>query len=135
MAEQAPRRHTIKIQVPAVTTVGNSASYPVKVPEAGVVAGVSYAPTSAQSGANTNSRTLNVINKGQAGAGSTSVASLALVSGTNLAAFVPSTITLSGTAANLVVAAGDVLQVQSLSVGTGIADPGGEFEILIDRTA
>jgi hypothetical protein len=28
-----------------------------------------------------------------------------------------------------------VLQIQSLAVGTGIADPGGEFEILIDRTA
>jgi hypothetical protein len=88
-----------------------------------------------QAGANTNSRTLNVINKGQAGAGSTSVASLALVSGTNLAAFAPSAVTLSGTANNLVVAVGDVLQIQSLAVGTGIADPGGEFEILIDRTA
>ena len=44
------------------------------------------------------------------------------------------TIPLSGTAANLNVAAGDVLAWQSDSVGTGLADPGGLVTIAFGRT-
>jgi hypothetical protein len=43
-------------------------------------------------------------------------------------------IPLSGTPANLVVAAGDELQWQSTHVGTGIADPGGRVEVTFNRS-
>jgi hypothetical protein len=135
MADLAAKTSVYRAQVPAVSTAGNDASYAIKVTEAGVVSSVSYSPVAALSGANTNSRTLNLINKGQTGVASTSVASLALVSGTNLVAFDEIAVTLSGTANNLVVAAGDVLHFQSLHVGTGITDPGGEVEVVVTRTA
>ena len=44
-------------------------------------------------------------------------------------------VTLSTTPANLVVAAGDVITVQSLHVGsTGLADPGGTVLIALSRS-
>jgi len=52
------------------------------------------------------------------------VASLALTSGVNLAAYVSKEITL-GAAADRVVAVGDVLVWDSLHIGNGILDAGG----------
>jgi hypothetical protein len=68
---------------------------------------------------------VTLVNKGQAGAGVVTVATLQFDSGVNTVAADEKAITLSGTPANLVIAAGDVLQWQSLHIGTGIADPGG----------
>jgi hypothetical protein len=65
----------------------------------------------------------------------TAVATLALTSGVNLAADRENPLTLSGTPANLTVAAGDVLEFTSVHVGTGIADPGGLVEVEISRTS
>jgi hypothetical protein len=135
MADQAARTINYRVQAPAVATAGNDSSNPVKVIEAGVVTAVNYTPIATITGAATNNRTLNVINKGPTGALSTSVATLNYANAVNTSAWNPQAIALSGTAANLVVAAGDVLQWQSLHVGTGITDPGGEVEIIVTRTA
>lgn len=135
MPDLSPFRRAYRAQTQPVATAGNDLSTAVKVTDAGSVSSVSYMPVAALSGAATNSRTLNLINKAQDGSGSTVVATLALVAGVNLVAFDEKAITLSATPANLVVAAGDVLHWQSLHIGTGIVDPGGEVEILIDRTA
>lgn len=135
MPTLAPLRRTYRAQALAVATAGNDLSTVIKVTEAGTVAAVTYTPVAALSGAATNTRTLNLINKGSDGTGTTLVATLALVSGVNLVAFDEKTITLSATAANLEVEAGDILQWQSLHVLTGITDPGGEVEVLIDRNA
>jgi hypothetical protein len=121
--------------VQPVTTVGNSLLTIIgEAPFAGTVSEVTYTPAAALSGANTNSRTLNLYNRGTAGTGTTLVATLALVSGVNLVDNDEKTITLSGTAANLVLAEGDVLEWESLAVGTGIADPGGVVQVTINRT-
>jgi hypothetical protein len=112
----------------AVTT-----STVVRAPFAGTVTGVSYVPVAAITGAATNSRTLSAVNHGQTGSGSTSVASLALLSGVNAAAFDEKAVTLTSTAADKVVAAGDVVELKSLSVGSGIADPGGQFLVVFAR--
>jgi hypothetical protein len=118
-----------------VATVGNSLLTIIgEAPFAGTVTSVTYMPTAALSGANTNSRTLNLYNRGQAGAGTTVVATLALTSGVNLVDNDEKTITLSGTPANLVLVAGDVLEWESLAVGTGIADPGGLVKVEISRS-
>lgn len=105
-----------------------------EAPFAAVVSGVSYTPVSTQNGAATNSRTLNLYNRGQAGLGTTLVATLALVSGVNLTDNDEKAITLSATPANLVVAAGDILEWESLHVGTGIADPGGLVQVELTRS-
>jgi hypothetical protein len=90
---------------------------------AGAVVSVDYVPGWSLSGANTNNRTLRLVNRGPSGAGSTVIATLALASGVNLTAYVAKAITV--TAANAAVALGDVLEWQSVHAGTGLADPGG----------
>lgn len=89
------------------------------------VSAVTYAPVTAITGANTNTRSVSLVNKGQAGAGVVVVATIQYNSGVNAVAADENVVTLSGTPANLNLAAGDILQWQSTAVGTGIADPGG----------
>jgi hypothetical protein len=107
----------------------------VEAPFTGKVAEVTYTAVAAVTGAaSPASRTLSVINHGQAGAGTTVVASLALVSGVNLVAFDEKAVTLSVTAADLLVTAGDVLEFRSAAVGgTGLVDPGGSVSVTFER--
>jgi hypothetical protein len=95
------------------------------VPRDGTVSAVAYAPVTAITGANTNTRSVSLVNKGTDGTGVTVIATLQFNSGVNAAAGTPTPVTLSGTPANLAVTAGQLLQWQSTHVGTGIADPGG----------
>jgi hypothetical protein len=97
-----------------------------RVQRPGVVNSVELIPNWSLNGANTDSRTYTLYNRGQAGAGTAVVAQLALTSGVNLTKFVSKAITLSATGANRVVAAGDVLEWESLHVGAGLPDPGGQ---------
>lgn len=133
-SSSAPLVQTIRVLAPAVGTAGNDANTPAGiVPFAGVVSQVRYVPMAAMTGSST-ARTLTVYNRGQAGAGTTVVAQKAHTAGVNSTSKTPNTIALSGTAANLVVAANDVLEWESLHVSTGITDPGGVVEIDISRT-
>lgn len=133
MGDLAALARSYRVQAPAVSTVGNDSSNPIKVTEAGVVTAVSYIPIATITGAATNNRTLNLINKGPTGALSTAVATLNYANAVNTNAWNVQALTLSATPANLVVAVGDVLQWQSLHVGTGIVDPGGEVEVVVSR--
>lgn len=100
----------------------------------GTVTGVSYVADTTLTGANTDSRTLSLVNKGQAGSGTTTVASKAFTNGVNATAFDETAITLSATAADLEVSEGDVLAFVSTHVGsTGLADPGGTVYVTIQR--
>lgn len=102
------------------------------VPCDGTVVAVRYVPTSVLTGAATDSRTANVYNRLATGAGSTLVATKAFLSGVNIAANTAGEIVKSATAANLKVIAGQILDWESLHVGsTGLADPGGEVEVEI----
>jgi hypothetical protein len=100
----------------------------------GTVTKVTYTPQAAITGANTNSRTLSLVNTRADGSGAAIVASLALISGVNGVASVELPLTLSGTPANLTVAAGDMLEFKSTHVGTGIADPGGLVTVDLSRS-
>lgn len=91
----------------------------------GIVNSVEFVPNWTMNGANTNSRTYTLYNRGTAGAGTTAIATLALTSGVNLTKFVAKVITI--TPANAVVAVGDVLEWESLHVGSGLPDPGGKI--------
>lgn len=134
MTETAPYVARLEIEFdPSAATATTSGTE--RVPFSGSVSAVRLLPLAAVTGAaSPASRTVSLVNRGQNGAGSTVVATLNLVSGTNLVAFDERALTLSGTAANLNVAEGDVLELRSAAVGaTGLADGGGTAIVEIAR--
>lgn len=134
MTEQAPFSRALEIEFdPSAATATTSGTE--RVPFGGTVTAVRLLPLAAVTGAaSPASRTVSLVNRGQSGAGSTVVATLNLVSGTNLVAFDERAVPLSGTAANLQVAEGDVLEFRSAAVGaTGLADGGGTAIVEIAR--
>lgn len=115
-----------QMQNVGAVAAGSDASTPAfRAPFAGTVSGVTYASASAITGANTNTRTLTLKNRGTDGLGTTAVAALALASGVNTVAFDEKTITLSGVEGALTVAEGDILSWESIHAASGLADPGG----------
>lgn len=134
MSEKQP--YIAKFNVPtegAATAVDDTVMLG-EAPFAGTVTEVTYTPDTGITGANTNTRRLALINKGQTGVGTTVVAELQFDSGVNSTTADEKTIPLSGTAANLVLAAGDILAWFSDAVGTGIADAGGLVQVSISRS-
>lgn len=133
--EAAPFTLAVGTQVVA-TAAGADASGLMVAPFDGVVSAASIVPLTVLTGANTESRTVQVFNRGQTGAGSLLAASKAFVSGVNAPALDETTITLSVTGTDLVVASGDVIEVKSLHVGaTGLAGPQFLGRITFSRTA
>ena len=120
--------------VPAVATDSSDTTVVGKAPYAGTVTSVTYTPDTLITGANTDSRTVSLVNRKQDGSGTTTIATLAFVSGVNAAAFDEKAITLSVTPADLVIAEGDILSWVSTAVGTGLADPGGLVNVVMSRT-
>jgi hypothetical protein len=119
--EAAPLIQYVGVPV-ASTAAGADASGLTVAPFAGTLSAASIISLTTLTGANTESRTLQVFNRGQAGSGTTLMASKAFTSGVNATAEDETSLTLSVTAADLVVAAGDVVEVKSLHVGaTGLA--------------
>src|SRR3954463_9087351 len=99
----------------------------------GKVTSVSYVPEAAATGDNTNARTFTLVNKGTSGSGTTVIATLALTTGVNLVASDEKAFTLSATASDLLVTAGDVLALVSTHTGTGVVDPGGAVVVKGNR--
>lgn len=123
-----------KLVVPvAASATAVSTSFVTRVPFAGTVTASTFVPVAAITGAATNNRSIAVVNRKQDGTGTTSVASITYASGVNAVAYDENVVTLSGTAANLVVAAGDVLEIRSTANGTGLADPGGSVIVTVNR--
>lgn len=133
MVETGPGT-VIERNVPSVATAGNSDDTVIgQAPFDCTVTAVQYIPETAITGAATNNRTVSLVNKGQAGSGTTTVASINYANAVNASANNENTVTLSVTAADLVLAAGDTLQWRSVAVGTGIADPGGVVRVTVSR--
>lgn len=130
--EKHPLIETLTVQLgPSATNVSTSVAF--RAPFAGTITGITYSPLASVTGQNTNTRTLRFQNHRLDGSGTTVIASLPVVSGVNLTAFDERTVPLSATAADLVVAASDVIEMQSLSVGSGIAGPGGTAYVTFSR--
>jgi len=121
-------------EAPARATAVTGSHALFRAPFAGKVTSAAFIADALLTGANTNTRKIAIVNKGQAGAGTTEVAAKQFNSGVNAAAFDETALTLSATAADLVVAEGDILAVVSTAVGTGLADPGGVIEVKFART-
>jgi hypothetical protein len=130
---QSPLKRTIIQRVPAVAA-GSDADTALMIADYdGTLVSCSYVPDTVLTGVVTNSRTLALRNKGATGVGSTVMATQAFVNGVNIAAMDEGAIPVSGTPANLDFVAGDVIALQSLHVGTGLADPGGLLRIVTTR--
>lgn len=129
----APYERTIEADVAACGAAVDLTTPIGTVPFDGVISAVTYVPTAVLTGAATNSRTLSLFNRGQAGAGTAKAATKAFVAGVDAPANDETAITLSVTPADLAVVAGDVLDFESLHVLTGLADPGGLVRVTISR--
>lgn len=99
-----------------------------RAPFACTVTAVEWTPSSNVTGDDTNYFTLTIYNR-TTGAGSTVVAQLAFVTGVNATANTPKTITLSGTAANLNLAADDVITASKVHTASGLACPTGSVRV------
>lgn len=134
MSEQAPLVKTVAQNVDAVGATADSTNPVAEAPFEGAVTAVTYTPDSAITGANTETRTLTLVNKGSDGTGTTVVATLALTSGVNAAAFDEKALTLSVVAHATEVNEGDVLALASVHSGSsGLADPGGLVQVEFTR--
>ena len=120
-----------QLTAPSVTILADKNTTALVAPIAGNVTSVTYAAVAAITGANSPaSRTFTLANL----TASKTPAQLAMVSGVNAVQDVPLAITL-GNASNVAIAAGDVLQWQSLHIGgTGLVDPGGLVSVTITPT-
>lgn len=102
-----------------------------KIRFAGVLASAIITPALAVAADPTNNRIFTLFNRGQTGVGTTSMAtfttSTAWVDNVDIA------MTLSGTPANLVVAAGDRLELVETVGGTGVAHGGGVLDLTVNR--
>lgn len=133
MTALAPLTFTFEATVGAAAA-GDDASTVVGVaPFAGTVTAVEYIASAAITGHASNNRTFSVINKGASGTGSTSVAAITSNASTSFTAFDAKALTLSGTAANKVLAAGDVVAFTSVHAASGVADPGGVIRVTVAR--
>jgi hypothetical protein len=132
MGDQAPLVRKYEAEVPAIGAAATG-SAPIRCEFAGTVTSVTHVPVAAITGAATNNRTISVVNRGQDGTGTTVVASLNFANGVNAAAFDEKDITLSVVANATTVAEGDILELRSAAVGSGIADPGGTAFITVSR--
>lgn len=87
--------------------------------------------SAAITGANTNNFTVSFFNR-TTGAGTVAWATaITYASGTNAVKATPITLTLSSTATDLVVAAGDYLVAELSTTGTGLLCPGGLANVIV----
>lgn len=118
----------ITVQVAGNATAGTADEFTAFVAPFNLkVTGVKWVPTAAITANATNYFTLTLRNR-TTGAGAALPASRSYAA-TNSAAFTAEEMTLSSTAADLNVAAGDALSVEKLVSGTGLAMPDGVVQI------
>jgi hypothetical protein len=135
--EGAPNVKTIASTIPAQGTAGTAQDNVVsEAPFAGTVTAARLVPEANLTADATNNRIFRLINKGQAGVGTTVVASYqSNVAGGSLTAFDEKAMTLSAVAGATTVAAGDVLVLDETVAGTGVAHSGFRVEVDISRTS
>lgn len=135
MPDTTPNVQTFRIQNVGAAAAADKETKVGEAPFAGTVTRCAVIQDTTLTGANTESRTLQLFNRGAAGAGTTKVAETAFTSGVNAAADDAVDLTIITAASANVVAAGDVLEFKSLHVGaTGLADGGGQVIVEITRS-
>lgn len=128
------RKTVVGTLVPNVIITADLLSPVMIAPVKGKVIAVSYTPRATITGAaSTASRTFTLYNRGITGAGTTVMATLAMIVGVNATAKIAKPIPLSAVAGALNVSEGDVLEWESLAVtvAVGLVDPGGVVSVEI----
>jgi hypothetical protein len=100
----------------------------LRVPYNMTITGVDWVPQAAVTANGTNFSTLSLRNRGAAAAGAALPATRSYAA-TNSVAFVPEAMTLSGTAADLLLTAGDILTVQMIFTAAGLVIPAGTLRL------
>lgn len=114
---------SVATQTQTIATTGDTDWY-VIVPEAGSVSSVDFSGVSALAANDTNYITFSITNLGQAGAGTnpilaaTNANTTKATGGTALSANTKRSLTVNGTASNLVVAQGDRLLIRAAATET-----------------
>lgn len=135
MPDKSPLVQTLSQSVPGQGTAGTDDEFIIgEAPFAGTVTGASYTTDATITGHASNNRAFSVINAGSDGTGTTSVATVTSDASNSFTAGDEKALTLSGTAANLVVAAGDILKFKSDANASGVVDPGGVVQVTISRS-
>lgn len=112
-----------QIQGATIATTGNSDAY-IIAPHAGVLKAAIFSGVDVLATSDTNFITYSLTNLGQAGAGTaamlaaTDANTTKVTGGTALAANARRNLTLTGTAADLVVARGDRIRIRAAATGT-----------------
>lgn len=124
------------IEVPAFvagTAAGTDIEFPAwMAPWDVTITGVKWVPAAAITANVTNFATLSLRNR-TTGAG-TAVPATRAYSATDSVAHTPEAMTLSGTAADLVLAAGDVVTLGITHGGTGLLIPAGIVQVTVRRS-
>lgn len=134
MGLKAPLTSTQSRSVDAVALGVDKTTNLVVAPFVGTLASASFVADATITGAATNTRKFDIVNKGADGTGTTVMATVQFNSGINAAASDETALTLSAVAHATEFAVGDVLAFVSTHVGTGIADPGGLAKLVLTRT-
>ena len=130
----APFQQTIETDIPAAGAAVDQDTIIGEAPFDGTLAGATLFPEAAVTGATATKRTFTIVNKGQAGAGTTVMATLDLVTGENLVAYDEKAFTLSVVAGATAFVAGDVLAVNETHAGAGTAHSGGKVKLELSRS-
>lgn len=134
MTDTAPLTRTLATTIPAQGTAGTAGDQTLgEAPFAGTVTAATLVAEAAITGRATDNRKFAIVNKGTDGLGTREVASITFAAGANAAAFDETALTLTATAANLAVAAGDVLAVVETINGSGMTHSGGLVQVEVSR--
>lgn len=118
--------------VPIQATLGTDDNWSVWTPPFNcTVVSVKFVPNAAVTADGTNYSIYTLTNKGS-GAGTTSIATRSWIA-TNSVASTPESMTLSGTAANLDLTAGDNIEMVKTHSGNGVVIPDGSVAITYKR--
>ncbi len=94
---------------------------------------VTYTPDAAITGDATNNMKMAIVNKGLLGVGTDEVAGLTFAAGVDGVKGDGKDITLTTTLADLIVAPGEVLQMEKTENGTGLTMPQGDLQITYEN--
>lgn len=133
MPDSAPLVRKLQATIPALGAAVTGDQTIGEAPFACTLTSASFTPEAAITGATATARTLTIVNKGAAGAGTTVMATLAFIDTVDGVAFDEKAFTLSVVANATSAAAGDVLAVVEAVAGGGTANPGGLIQVELTR--
>ena len=122
---------TLETDIPAAGAAATQDTIVGEAPFDGTVTAASILPEAAVTGATATARTFTLLNKGLAGIGTTSLATLVLITGNDMVAFDEKDMVLSVVANALNVAKGDVIVLAETVAGGGTAHTGGKVKVEI----